>query len=130
VASTTVEILRRSGLSATSESDLVDAALFLVDHRVRLLILDHQFCELDASTFLEEEPDVPPVIIVSALGSDVLAKLHKDHPQVVAYRSKPVAPAELVAVVTAAWPTPPTRPVPRGRTGEDWSGAVSTKMDP
>ncbi len=102
VASTTVEILRRSGLSVTSTTDLVDAALLLVDHRVRLLILDHQFGEFDASTFLEEEPDVPPVIIVSALGPDVLAKFQEDHPQVVAYRSKPLAPAELVAVVTAA----------------------------
>ncbi len=102
VASTTVEILRRSGLSVTSATDLVDAALFLVDHRVRLLILDHQFGDLNASTFLEEESDVPPVIIVSAFGSEFLAKLQKNHPQIVAYRSKPVAPSELVAVVTAA----------------------------
>ena len=56
--------------------------------------------------FLRAEPDLPPVIVISGIGRDVLAAFEVTHGnRLFACRSKPVPPTELIALVRAPpWP--------------------------
>jgi len=103
VASTTAEILERAGLRAATAQTLEEALHVVESRRVRSIVLDHLLAQDDASDFLDAAADLPPVIVVSGVGRDVLAGLEVSHGSLLfACRSKPLPPPELVEVVRAA----------------------------
>ena len=103
VASTTAEILERAGMTTVTATTLGQAQQLIRANDVRSLILDHQIADTDAQDFLRAEPELPPVIVISGVGRDVLAAFEVTHGnRLFACRSKPVPPAELIALVRTA----------------------------
>ncbi|HXX90908.1 MAG TPA: response regulator [Acidimicrobiales bacterium] len=103
VASTTAEILQRAGHRTAIASSLEEAVQVIASRTVRSVILDHQIADEKAEAFLDSEPTLPPVIVVSGVGRDVLADLELAHgSRLFACRHKPVPPGELIELVDAA----------------------------
>jgi DNA-binding response OmpR family regulator len=103
VASTTAEILEQAGFRAEIASTLDEALAFTARYQVRSIVLDHQLADDDAGAFLDTATGLPPVVVVSGVGRDVLAELEEAYgAQLFACRSKPVPPPELIEVVRAA----------------------------
>jgi DNA-binding response OmpR family regulator len=71
--------------------------------RVRSVILDHHLSGGNGGSFLDQRGhDLPPVILVSGLGGDVLAEIQATRSdQVVGYLTKPVLPRLLIDTVRA-----------------------------
>jgi len=102
VATSTTDILGGEGLAVACVAT-VDEALQIVKSRtVRSVILDHHLNGEDGDTFLAQCPNVPPVIVVSGLGRDLLAAFRVTHGHhVVASLPKPVPPRLLIEAVNA-----------------------------
>jgi DNA-binding NtrC family response regulator len=103
VASTTAEILERAGLTAATTATLGEARELITSHDVGSVILDHQVADANAPEFLAVDADLPPIIVISGIGRDVLAEFEANYgDRVFACRGKPVPPHELIEVVRAA----------------------------
>jgi DNA-binding response OmpR family regulator len=103
VASTTAEILEVAGLHAEIASTLEEALAITAVRIVRSIVLDHQLADADAVEFLEAGVGLPPVVVVSGVGRDVLAELEDSYgSRLFACCSKPLPPPELIEVVRAA----------------------------
>ena len=103
VASTTAEILERAGMTATTAATLAEAQELIAGRDVGSVVLDHQVADASAADFLDVDVDLPPIIVISGIGRDVLAEFEADYgDRVFACRAKPVPPNELIEVVRAA----------------------------
>jgi DNA-binding response OmpR family regulator len=103
VASTTAEILEQAGFRAEIASALDEALAVTSRRQVRSIVLDHHLADHDAAAFLDTATGLPPVVVVSGVGRDVLAELEESNgAQLFARRSKPLPPPELIEVVQAA----------------------------
>jgi DNA-binding NtrC family response regulator len=103
VASTTAEILERAGMTTVTATTLGEAQLVIKAHEVRSVVLDHQIAEADAQDFLRAVRNLPPVIVISGVGRDILAEFEATHgKRLLACRAKPVPPTELIDLVHTA----------------------------
>ena len=100
IAETTTEILQAEGFYAAFASTVEEGLQVLATRKVRSVILDHHLSGEDGEQFLALGRDLPPVIVVSGLGADVLAEFQAAHrEQVFACLAKPVPPRHLIEVV-------------------------------
>jgi DNA-binding NtrC family response regulator len=103
VASTTAEILERAGMTTVTAASLVEAQQLIRANEVRSVILDHQVADADAQEFLQAQRDLPPVIVISGVGRDILEEFETTHGnRLFACRAKPVPPPELIDLVRTA----------------------------
>jgi len=104
VSSTTQEILDAAGLRVTIANTVDDALVVIAGGGVGVVILDHQIAGEDGERFLTQAVGpLPPVIVMSGLGTYVLDRFRAAHAaQIFACLSKPVSPPELIATVRAA----------------------------
>ncbi len=104
VSSTTREILDTVGLHVRIATTVDDALDLIAGGGIGVVILDYQIAGEDGERLLAEvSGPLPPVIVMSGLGPDVLDRFRAAHAaQVFACLSKPVSPSELVATVRAA----------------------------
>jgi DNA-binding response OmpR family regulator len=103
LASTTAEILHGAGLTAATVSTVDEAVQVLATRDVRCVLLDHHLPGEDGGRFFSEGRDLPPVIVTSGLGPELLAQVQAVRgDQIFACLLKPVAPVELIRAVRAA----------------------------
>ncbi len=103
VAVTTRDILRRAGMSALSAVSVPEAIELTGSNCFDAVVLDHHLGGQSGEHFLEQAPDVGPVVIVSAATPELLEEIRlRQGQRVFAVRYKPIAPERLIEVVRAA----------------------------
>ncbi|MGH9019220.1 MAG: response regulator [Acidimicrobiales bacterium] len=93
------DILRTSGFDVDEAADGAVALRLLREHTYRMVLLDLRMPVLDGVALMESAETVPPVVIHSAVAPDDRQRSRLGA-RVVQYLRKPVAPDDLVAVVS------------------------------
>ena len=103
MADTTAEILRSRGFTVAIAATLGEALEVMTACHVRAVILDHSLRGETGVNFMDKGRDLPPVIVVSGMGPDVLQSYKTAYgEQVFTCLAKPVQPLDLIEAVKAA----------------------------
>jgi DNA-binding response OmpR family regulator len=102
VSQTTAAILRGAGLRVYTALSLEYAVTLCKRRHFDAVVLDHYLDGADGYDFLRQAHGCGPVIVVSAAMPDTLTEMLHNHKEVVAVRSKPCDPQDLIEVVKAA----------------------------
>ncbi|HUY64695.1 MAG TPA: response regulator [Acidimicrobiales bacterium] len=103
VAWSTAEVLESAGFTVVVTKTVAEALQVVESRDVRSVILDHHVSGEYGETFLALARTHPPVIVVSALGQDLMDTFRAAHSdEVVACLAKPVPPAHLIDIVRLA----------------------------
>lgn len=98
VRTSLAEILRRNGMSTAEAGDGLDALEHLESSQVGVVVLDVRMPRLDGLQLLDLLDDPPPIVLVTGelRGEEIISREAK----IAWFVKKPVAPLELVAIVT------------------------------
>jgi CheY-like chemotaxis protein len=103
MADTTADILRSVGLIVSIAGNLKEALDVIATRPVGTVILDHHLRGENGESFLIKGRQLPPVIVVSGMGQEVLKAYETIYgDQVYACLAKPVAPPVLISTVLGA----------------------------